>query len=444
MAARGPADSAYAETLALQSALARAETRIATYFDESDVTYPPLAVTFVALKDEARLEVWADNGQGWAFIHSYLIRSGSGRLGPKLRSGDHQVPEGIYRVTGFNPKSRFYLSMRLDYPNEFDRSHGSADGRPSLGGDIMIHGGGASDGCLPVGDSAIEELYALVNRVGAPKVSVVVSPVDLRRSSVERALSRVPNAPIWVPALYEAIAAKLTQFSTSEAVDGSLVAATQLGALRPKCKAYDAADCTRRCDKGDLASCARAGMMYRSGRGVNADAEQAWSLLTKACAAGDALGCAELSMLYLDNDGLRRDAAHAAELARAACDSTEGHGCAYLADLCLDRIIYPDGPEACTMEAVRQLRTKAVGALAYDCTGWNAYDCDALAEIYASTDPETAVRYAMGACKNGDSGGCERLARLNAAGFGPALSAADLTPKPARTSGLSRLFASGR
>jgi murein L,D-transpeptidase YafK len=63
------------------------------------------------------------HGQGWAFIHSYLIRSGSGRLGPKLRSGDHQVPEGIYRVTGFNPKSRFYLSMRLDYPNEFDRSH---------------------------------------------------------------------------------------------------------------------------------------------------------------------------------------------------------------------------------------------------------------------------------------------------------------------------------
>jgi hypothetical protein len=117
-------------------------------------------------------------------------------------------------------------------------------------------------------------------------------------------------------------------------------------------------------------------MMYRSGRGVNADAEQAWSLLTKACAAGDALGCAELSVLYLDDDGLRRDAAHAAELARAACDSTEGHGCAYLADLCLDRIIYPDGPEACTMEAVRQLRTKAVGALAYDCTGWNAYDCD--------------------------------------------------------------------
>src|SRR6185503_18298265 len=114
---------------------ARAETRVSTYFDESDVTYPPLAVTFVALKDEARLEVWADNGQGWAFIHSYLIRSGSGRLGPKLRRGDHQVPEGIYRITGFNPKSRFYLSMRLDYPNEFDRSHGSADGRPALGGD---------------------------------------------------------------------------------------------------------------------------------------------------------------------------------------------------------------------------------------------------------------------------------------------------------------------
>jgi hypothetical protein len=434
VAARETGDRSFPATVGLQPSLARAEARIGAYFAESDVAYPPRTVTFVALKHEARLEVWADDGGRWAFIHSYLIRSGSGRLGPKLRRGDHQVPEGIYRITGFNPKSRYYLSMRLDYPNDFDRAHGSADRRVSLGGDIMIHGGRSSDGCLPVGDPAIEELYALATRVGAANVSVVVSPVDFRRTSVGHALGRVAEPPVWLPALYDAIDAKLDQFPLSEPAAAPRVAAAALGLGRAKCKPYDAADCSRRCDKGDAASCARAGLLFRSGRGTGVDVPRAWSLLSRACAGGDALGCAELSVLYLEDAGLRRDAGHAAELARAACDSGDGHGCAYLADLCLDRLTYPDAPDACNSEAVRRLRTKAVGVLAYDCSGWNAYDCDALAEIYASTDPETAVRYATGACKGGDPGGCEQLARLSAAGYASARP--DMAPgEPARSGG---------
>jgi hypothetical protein len=115
----------------------------------------------------------------------------------------------------------------------------------------MIHGGRVSDGCLPVGDSAIEELYALVNRVGAPKVSVVVSPVDLRR--IERRARTLPRTQCsdLGPDALRGDRGKAHSVLHSEAANGSLVAGTRLGALRPKCKAYDAADCTRRCDKGD-------------------------------------------------------------------------------------------------------------------------------------------------------------------------------------------------
>ena len=103
------------------SVLAAAETRLGSSFAVRGVTYPPRAVTLIALKAEACLELWADGGAGWRFVRSYLVRSTSGRLGPKLRQGDHQVPEGVYRIAALNPDSRYHLSMRIDYPNDFDR-----------------------------------------------------------------------------------------------------------------------------------------------------------------------------------------------------------------------------------------------------------------------------------------------------------------------------------
>src|SRR5262245_18777864 len=103
-------------------ALAVAERRMASSFARRGIAYPPQAATLIALKGEARLELWADAGAGWTFVRSYLVQSASGRLGPKLRQGDHQVPEGVYRIEALNPNSRYHLSMRLDYPNAFDRA----------------------------------------------------------------------------------------------------------------------------------------------------------------------------------------------------------------------------------------------------------------------------------------------------------------------------------
>src|SRR5262245_20833196 len=89
----------------------RAEEVLAARFAARGADYPPREIVLVALKREARLELWARSADRWTFVRSYLIRAGSGRLGPKLHEGDHQVPEGEYAVTALNPASRYHLSL---------------------------------------------------------------------------------------------------------------------------------------------------------------------------------------------------------------------------------------------------------------------------------------------------------------------------------------------
>ena len=391
------------------SDLAAAERRVASAFARQGIAYPPRAVTLIALKAEARLELWADGGGGWKFVRSYLVRRGSGRLGPKLRQGDHQVPEGVYRIEALNPDSRYHLSLRLDYPNDFDRARAIEDRRERLGGDIMIHGSNRSDGCLPLGDAAVEEIYALTARVGLPGPTVIVSPVDLRRVQPAVAAAGAGTRPIWLETLYRAIAESLRDFALP-ADDAPAVTAKRTVVRRPTCKAYDANDCARRCRKGDAQSCARAGLMYRQGRGVKTDVAKAWTLLRKACAKGDGLGCAELGQLYLDDDGARRDASRAAELAKVACDAGEGHGCHALVQLCEERLIYPAKQNQCSDESVRRLYDRAAATLKGECAGWGAYDCDTLATIYEDEGDDARARalYRQ-ACDGGYATACERF-----------------------------------
>jgi TPR repeat protein len=393
----------------LPSALAAAEQRLAPRFASRGVAYPPRAVALLALKREARLELWADGGSGWTFVRSYLIRAASGSLGPKLREGDHQVPEGVYRIAALHPASAYHLSLEIDYPNAFDRARAAEDGRTRLGGSIMIHGGSASDGCLPLGDAGVEEVFALVERVGTDRVDVVVSPLDLRRYGPRLAAVGAGVRPSWVEGLYETIARALEPFGLP--ADDGPAAGRAAAPSTPRCRGYDVADCVRRCERGDRASCARAGLMYEGGRGVAADADRAWSLLRRACEGGDAFGCAELGRLYLADDGPRLNAARALELAEAACAGGDGHGCSDLAQLCTDGVVYAP-PGACAAERVRGLREAAVARLRRGCAGWDAYDCTTLAAIYYPGDRPTSLRFAAGACDGGDAAGCWTAARV--------------------------------
>ena len=152
------------------------------------------------MKDERELQLLAAaDGGDPAFVRAYPIHGASGGLGPKLRRGDLQVPEGVYAIEYVNPNSVAHLSLALGYPNELDRARAAEDGRDDLGGDIMIHGGAMSHGCLAVGDAAAEDLFVLAVDAGFDDAVVVVSPVDFRR----RRLPADYRAPVpWVLDLY--------------------------------------------------------------------------------------------------------------------------------------------------------------------------------------------------------------------------------------------------
>jgi hypothetical protein len=188
------------------------EARLRGPFAAAGLPYPPAELAYVAFKDTRRLEVYgrASPERPWRFVKAYPVLGASGGLGPKLAEGDEQVPEGIYRAESLNPNSRFHLSIRLDYPNAFDRRMGRADGRRRLGGDIMIHGGTASIGCLAMGNPAAEELFVLAALARPQHVSVLISPTDFR---IEPAQARMaPAQPTWVRTLYATLRTELQQF----------------------------------------------------------------------------------------------------------------------------------------------------------------------------------------------------------------------------------------
>ena len=111
------------------------EQRWAPYFQRADVPYPPRSVTLIGMKQERRLEVYAaGTNADFRFIRSYPVLAASGKPGPKLREGDLQVPEGLYRVEALNPNSAFHLSLRLNYPNEDDRARAKVEKYAATGG----------------------------------------------------------------------------------------------------------------------------------------------------------------------------------------------------------------------------------------------------------------------------------------------------------------------
>lgn len=204
--------SACAHDMTLEQAVAvsAARQRWERLFRLRGLPYPPERVAIVALKKERRLEIRVPHKGGWFEIKRYPVKKASGQPGPKLREGDRQVPEGIYRITHYNPQSKFYLSLKLDFPNRFDLDHAIAENRTEPGSDIYIHGKEISTGCLAMGDPAIEEIYALALDTGKENITVVIAPNDLRRGAPVTDMRR---APAWTRDLYAKIKTALAEFS---------------------------------------------------------------------------------------------------------------------------------------------------------------------------------------------------------------------------------------
>ncbi|HVE73168.1 MAG TPA: L,D-transpeptidase family protein [Thermoanaerobaculia bacterium] len=185
-----------------------ARARLAPHFKRAGVNYPPREIAVLVLKQERRVAIWVRGGNKWRFLRNYPILAASGHAGPKLREGDRQVPEGVYRIAHLNPNSSYHLSMKVDYPNAFDRRMAQRDGRTRLGGDIFIHGKDVSIGCVALGDPAIEELFTMVAQTGHGNVRVIIAPNDLR----VRGPILHDDSPLWSRDLYRTVAAALAAF----------------------------------------------------------------------------------------------------------------------------------------------------------------------------------------------------------------------------------------
>jgi murein L,D-transpeptidase YafK len=122
---------------------------------DMDLQSPMLVRLF---KQEAELEVWKQDRSGrFALLKTYPICRWSGDLGPKVREGDRQAPEGFYSISPgqMNPQSAYYLSFNTGYPNAYDKSLGHS------GSQLMVHGDCSSRGCYAMTDEQIAEIYSL-------------------------------------------------------------------------------------------------------------------------------------------------------------------------------------------------------------------------------------------------------------------------------------------
>jgi murein L,D-transpeptidase YafK len=160
---------------------------------DMDLQSPILVRLF---KQEAELEVWkqARNGQ-FVLLKTYPICRWSGDLGPKVREGDRQAPEGFYSINPgqMNPQSAYYLSFNTGYPNAFDKALGRS------GSQLMVHGDCSSRGCYAMTDEQIAEIYSLGREsfFGGQK-AFQLQAYPFKMTPVNMAKHRNnPNMPFW-------------------------------------------------------------------------------------------------------------------------------------------------------------------------------------------------------------------------------------------------------
>jgi murein L,D-transpeptidase YafK len=212
---RVKAGGGYTTTERLAMHGADVESRLQPAFAAANLAYPPWEIAFIAIKQARELQLYARPSPDtvWTHVRTYPVLGQSGHLGPKLREGDGQVPEGFYRAEFLNPNSLYHLSIRLNYPNATDKAAARAEGRTNLGSDIMIHGSKYSIGCIAIGDAAAEELFILATLVGREQVKVIISPVDFRVAGTRMP----PTDRPWVRTLYESLAHELRSFPSAGA-----------------------------------------------------------------------------------------------------------------------------------------------------------------------------------------------------------------------------------
>jgi murein L,D-transpeptidase YafK len=160
----------------------------------------PFKLYIAAYKSEGQLELWLKTNEQKAYklFKTYQFCAHSGTLGPKVKEGDLQTPEGYYYISVFNPKSNFHLSLGLNYPNQVDAAR---SGKEKPGGDIYIHGNCVTVGCIPLTDDKIKEVYVLAIEAkhnGQDQIPVHIFPFKMTDEKVKKyALQYPKQATFW-------------------------------------------------------------------------------------------------------------------------------------------------------------------------------------------------------------------------------------------------------
>jgi len=166
-------------------AIERVQPKLEKAFKDKNLTYgSPIFIRI--FKEPMKLEIWVKCNNKFNLFKTYEIYTyGSGTLGPKVRLGDGQAPEGFYFVTPkrLNPVSDFHLSFNLGYPNLYDRIH------KRTGGALMVHGSCVSIGCYAMTNEGIEEIYAIDDaafRNGQSFFRVHIFPFRMNKINMEK------------------------------------------------------------------------------------------------------------------------------------------------------------------------------------------------------------------------------------------------------------------
>lgn len=174
-----------------EALLKKADT-LQKQFEAKKLKWPAKYIYIRSFKYDSQLEVWVKDQPKDQFqlFKTYKVCALAGTLGPKRMEGDYQVPEGFYYINEFNPRSNYYLSLGLNYPNASDRIL-SDSLKP--GSAIFIHGSCVTVGCIPIRDEQIDELYVLsayAKDQGQDFIPVHVFPI---RYNVEKSVKYLEN-----------------------------------------------------------------------------------------------------------------------------------------------------------------------------------------------------------------------------------------------------------
>ncbi len=217
---------------------------------------PGSAMMIRIFKQSSELEVWKQNRSGeFKLFKTYEICAWSGELGPKIREGDRQSPEGFYTITPglLNPNSSYYLAFNTGFPNKFDRAYGRT------GSDLMVHGDCSSRGCYSMTDASIAEIYALARESfagGNPSFQLQIYPFRMTTANLAQHASS-PHMDFWNnlkggydrfelarrPATWDVCNRQYVfDVPAGMALDAAAACPVQLASLSPELEAKQAAD----------------------------------------------------------------------------------------------------------------------------------------------------------------------------------------------------------